>query len=35
MHDSLVGVIFVAMVMAPCIAALTVKLDDGRSKHDL
>jgi len=35
MHDFLVGVIFVAMVMAPYVAALTVKLDDGRSRHDL
>ena len=27
MHDFLMGVIFVAMVMSPCVMALTVKLD--------
>jgi hypothetical protein len=26
MHDFLVGLIFLAMVLAPCVAALTVKL---------
>jgi hypothetical protein len=28
MHDFLAGVVFVAIVMAPCIVALTVKLGD-------
>jgi hypothetical protein len=32
MRDLLVGLLFIAMVMAPCVAALTVKLDDGSSK---
>ena len=40
MHDFLVGMVFVAMVMAPCVVALTVKLHgcglevaaDGRSR---
>jgi hypothetical protein len=32
MHDFLAGLVFVAMVMAPCVAALTVKPkdEDGR-----
>jgi hypothetical protein len=34
MHDFLVGLAFVAMVMAPCVAALTTRLDHGGSKHD-
>jgi hypothetical protein len=34
MHDFLVGVLFIAMVMAPCVVALTVRLDDRGSKYD-
>jgi hypothetical protein len=32
MHDFLAGLVFVAMVMAPCVLALTVKLHDVDSK---
>jgi hypothetical protein len=32
MHDFVVGLLFVVMVMAPCVAALTTKLEDGDSK---
>jgi hypothetical protein len=32
MHDFLVGLLFVAMVMTPCMVALTAPLDDGDSK---
>jgi hypothetical protein len=28
MHDFLTGLVFVAMVIAPCVAALTAKLHD-------
>jgi hypothetical protein len=28
MHDFLAGLVFVAMVIAPCVAALTSKLHD-------
>jgi hypothetical protein len=34
MHDFLVGVLFIAMVITPCVAALTVRLDDPGSKYD-
>lgn len=34
MHDFLVGLVFVAMVMAPCVVALTTPLGDGRSKGE-
>jgi hypothetical protein len=34
MHDFLVGLLFVAMVMVPCVVALTTPLDDGDSKYD-
>jgi hypothetical protein len=33
-HDFLVGILFLAMVMAPCVVALTTKLDDDGSKYD-
>jgi hypothetical protein len=29
MHEFLVGLVFVALVLSPCVAALTVKLQDG------
>lgn len=32
MRDFLMGLVFVAMVMAPCVVALTVKLDDADTK---
>jgi hypothetical protein len=32
MHDFLAGVVFIAIVMAPCVVALTVKLGDGGSE---
>jgi hypothetical protein len=32
MHDFLVGLVFVAMVMTPCVVALTVKRHDADSK---
>lgn len=32
MRDFLMGLLFVAVVMAPCVVALTVKLDDAKSK---
>jgi hypothetical protein len=32
MHDFLMGFAFVALVMAPCVVALTVKLDNVDSK---
>jgi hypothetical protein len=32
MHDFLMGLVFVALVMTPCVVALTVKLDDAKSK---
>lgn len=32
MHDFVVGLVFVVMVMAPCVVALTVKLEDVDSK---
>jgi hypothetical protein len=34
MHDFLVGLVFVAMVMTPCVVALMTRLDDGSSKYD-
>jgi hypothetical protein len=34
MHDFLAGLVFVAIVMTPCVLALTVKLDDRDSKFD-
>ena len=34
MHDFLVGLMFVAMVMAPCVIALTTPLGDAGSKYD-
>jgi hypothetical protein len=34
MHDFLAGLLFVAMVMTPCVLALTVKLDADDSKFD-
>jgi hypothetical protein len=34
MHDFLVGIVFVAMVMAPCVVALTTRWDDLDSKDD-
>jgi len=35
MHDYLVGILVMVMVLAPCVAALTTKLEDGNSKYDL
>jgi hypothetical protein len=32
MHDFVLGLVFIGLVMAPCIAALTVPLDDRNSK---
>jgi hypothetical protein len=32
MREFLVGFVFVAMVISPCVAALTVKLEDRRLK---
>jgi hypothetical protein len=32
MHDFLAGIVFVAIVMAPCVLALTVKLGDAGSE---
>ena len=32
MHDFLAGVVFIAIVMAPCVVALTVKLGDTGSE---
>ena len=32
MHDFLMGLVVVALVMTPCVVALTVKLDDAKSK---
>jgi hypothetical protein len=32
MHDFLVAVIFVALIMAPCVMAFKTKLDDVDSK---
>jgi hypothetical protein len=32
MHDFLVGLLFLAMVMTPCVVALTTPLDDRDSK---
>jgi hypothetical protein len=32
MRDFLAGLLFVALVMTPCVLALTVKLDDAKSK---
>jgi hypothetical protein len=32
MHDFVVGLVFVAMVMTPCVVALTTKLEDVDSK---
>jgi hypothetical protein len=34
MHDFLAGLLFVAIVMTPCVLALTVKLDARESKFD-
>lgn len=34
MRDFLVGVLFLAMVMAPCVVALTIRLEDRSSKYD-
>ncbi len=34
-HDVFAGIIFVAMVMTPCVVALMTRLDDGSSKYDL
>lgn len=34
MHDFLVGILFIAMVITPCVLALTVRLDDRESKYD-
>jgi hypothetical protein len=34
MHDFLVGVLFIAMVIAPCVAALTTRLENRGSKYD-
>jgi hypothetical protein len=34
MHDFLAGLLFVAMVMTPCVVALTTRWDDDRSKYD-
>ncbi len=30
MHELIAGVVFVAMVIAPCLAALTARLHDAR-----
>jgi len=32
MHDFVMGLLFLVVVMAPCVVALTVKLDDADSK---
>lgn len=32
MHDFLVGLLFLAMVMTPCVVALTTRLDDDDAK---
>jgi hypothetical protein len=32
MHDFVMGLVFLVVVMAPCVVALTVKLDDADSK---
>jgi hypothetical protein len=32
MHDFLVGLAFVALVISPCVVAITVDLRDGDSK---
>jgi hypothetical protein len=34
MHDFLVGVLFIAMVITPCVLALTTRLDDRGSKYN-
>ena len=34
MHDFLAGVLFVAIVIGPCVVALTTRLDDRGSKFD-
>jgi hypothetical protein len=34
MSDFLVGLVFVAVVMLPCVVALMTPLDDGGSKYD-
>jgi hypothetical protein len=34
MHDFFVGLVFVAIVMIPCVVALMTRLDDGSSKYD-
>jgi len=34
MHDFVVVVLFVAMLMAPCVVALTTHLGDDGSKYD-
>jgi len=34
MHDILVGVLFIAMVIAPCVVALMTRLEDRGSKYD-
>jgi hypothetical protein len=32
MHDFVMGVLFMAVVMSPCVVALTVKLKPGNSE---
>jgi hypothetical protein len=34
MHDFFVSVLFIAMVITPCVVALTARLDDRGSKYD-
>jgi hypothetical protein len=34
MRDFLEGILFIAIVLAPCVMALTVRLDDRGSKCD-
>ena len=32
MHEFFVGLVFIAIVMAPCVVALTTRLDDAEIK---
>jgi hypothetical protein len=34
MRDFLEGILFIAIVLTPCVVALTVRLDDRGAKYD-